>query len=78
MSTRETILSIISEVAPEAELDYIRDDADLRDELDIDSMDFLNVLVGVQEKLGVEVPESEYGQVQTLAALIQYVDTRKA
>lgn len=76
MSTRDTILAIITDVAPDAEVDDVRDDEDLRDELDIDSMDFLDVLVGVHERLGVEVPEADYGQVQTLAALVAYVDAR--
>lgn len=77
MSTRDTILAIISDVAPDAEVDDVQDDADIRDELDIDSMDFLDVLVGVHERLGVEVPEADYGQVQTLASLVAYVDSRK-
>jgi acyl carrier protein len=77
MSTRDTILGIISNVAPEAELEGIDDEADIRDELDIDSMDFLDVLVGVAERLGVEIPEADYGEVQTLAALVRYVDERR-
>ncbi len=77
MSTQATILSIIADVAPDAELDDVDGDADLRDELDIDSMDFLGVLVGIKEQLGVSVPEADYDQVRTLASLVAYVDARK-
>ena len=77
MTTRETILAIIVDVAPDAEVDDIPDDADLRDELDIDSMDFLKVLVGIQEQLGVQVPEADYEKVRSLAGLVGYVDERR-
>lgn len=75
--TRETILEIIADVAPDADTTNLDDEADLRDELDIDSMDLLNVLIGIDETLHVSVPERDYGEVQTLAALVAYVDARR-
>jgi acyl carrier protein len=75
---RTSILRAIAEVAPDADLDGLDPGADLRDELDIDSMDFLHVLVGINERLGVEVPEEDYGRVRTLAALEAYVSHRRA
>jgi acyl carrier protein len=78
MSDIETaILQSIAEVAPDAELDGLDRGADLRDALDIDSMDFLNVLVGIHERLGVEVLEQDYGRVRTLEALVAYVSDRR-
>jgi acyl carrier protein len=74
---RTVILQAIADVAPDAELESLDPAADLRDELDIDSMDFLNVLVGIHERLGVEVPELDYGRVRTLEALVAYVDERR-
>lgn len=74
---RDAILSAIANVAPDAELERLDPTADLRDELDIDSMDFLNVLVGIHERLGVEVPELDYGRVRTLDALVAYVEERR-
>jgi len=76
--TRTAIIEVIADVAPDAELDQLDPAADLRDELDIDSMDFLGVLLGVHERLGVEVPERDYGEVRTLDALVAYVDRRRA
>ena len=76
--SRTAILEAIADVAPEADLEAIDPSVDLRDELDIDSMDFLNVLVGIHERLGVEVPERDYGEVRTLDALVAYVDRRRA
>lgn len=75
MDTRRQILQCIAEVAPEADLDTLADDVDLREELDLDSMDFLNVLIAVERATGVTVPERDYPQVRTLAALLAYVES---
>lgn len=72
---RDIVTSIITAVAPEADLARLDGKADLRDALDIDSMDFLNVLVGIEETLGVAVPERDYDEVRTLDALVAYVST---
>lgn len=72
---RHIVTSIIGAVAPEADLAHLDGTADLRDALDIDSMDFLNVLVGIDETLGVAVPERDYDHVRTLDALVDYVAT---
>lgn len=77
MDTRRQIQQCINAVAPEAELDSLPGDADLRDELDLDSMDFLNVLIAVKQATEVEVLERDYPQVRTLDALVAYVDARR-
>lgn len=75
---RAAVVRIIGDVAPDAELDDLDPAVDLRDELDIDSMDFLSILVGIREQLGVEVPEADYQRVRTLDALIAYVVQRRS
>jgi acyl carrier protein len=70
---RSTVKDVITEVAPDADLASLDPAADLRDALDIDSMDFLNVVVGIHERLGVDVPESDYDRVRNLDALVAYV-----
>jgi acyl carrier protein len=76
MELRQQILECIASVAPEAELDALDESADLRDELDLDSMDFLNVLIAIKAATGVEVPERDYPLVRTLAGLLAYVGER--
>jgi len=66
----------LSSVAPEADLDALPRDADLQEELDLDSMDFLNFLIALAELTGVHVPESEYAQVRTLDACVAYIAAR--
>lgn len=73
---RSVVRSILSGIAPEVDLDHVRPEADLRDELDIDSMDFLRFVVGVHERLGVDVPEADYPRIRTLDGCVAYLDRR--
>ena len=73
---RSTLLSCLSEVAPEIGEEEIEDDTDLRDELDLDSMDILRWVQGIHKALGVEIPEEDYGQIATLGEAVDYVAAR--
>jgi acyl carrier protein len=73
---RTTLLSCLSDVAPEIDTQAIEDDMDLRDELDLDSMDVLRWVQGIHKALGVEIPEEDYGKIATLADAINYVAAR--
>jgi acyl carrier protein len=73
---RQAIFDALHQVAPEADPQQIRADENLREALDIDSFDFLNVLIGLHKRLGVEIPEAEYGQLTTLSALVQYLSRK--
>ena len=75
---REVVLSILAGIAPEIDAEEIRPGADLRDELDIDSMDFLRFLERVEERLGVTVPEKDYPRVRSLASCVAYLEERGA
>ncbi len=75
---RQAIFDALHQIAPEADAQQIRADENLREALDIDSFDFLNVLIGLHERLGVEIPEGDYGQLTTLSTLIQYLSRKLA
>ncbi len=60
-------------IAPEADLDEVRSDKPLQDELDLDSMDFLNLMVAIAESTGIEIPERDYPKVDTLDGLVAYL-----
>ncbi len=57
---------MLGEIAPEADPAEVRADVDLREQLDIDSMDFLNFVIGPHEQLGVDIPEAEYPRYGTI------------
>lgn len=73
---RTTIAAVLHRIAPEVELDSVDPNEDLREQIDIDSMDFLNALIAIGEQTGVEVPESDYDQVDTLDRLVEYIVAR--
>jgi acyl carrier protein len=73
---RTIIADVLAGIAPEASLDTIDPNGPFREELDIDSMDFLNLMVGLKGKLGVEVPEVDYSKLTTLNLLIAYLQRR--
>lgn len=70
---RDTVLRVLGEIAPETDLAALKPQARLRDQLDIDSMDFLNFVIGLHKELHVEIPERDYGRLATLAGCIDYL-----
>ena len=72
--TRTVVLSVLTTIAPEVEPDDIRDDVLLRDQVDLDSMDWLSFLRGIHRRLHVDIPESDYASLRTLADVVGYVE----
>jgi acyl carrier protein len=70
---RDIVRAVLHQVAPEADLDHVGPDDTLREALDLDSIDFLNFVVGLHEATGVEIPERDYGRVATLAGCARYL-----
>lgn len=70
---KEIVLRVLGEIAPEAELASIKSDVSLRDQLDIDSMDFLNFLVGIHRQFDIEIPEADYPKLVTVNDCVEYV-----
>ena len=73
---RATVLRVLGEIAPEADLDSLQPDVPFRDQLDLDSMDLLNVVVGLHGALGVDIPEADYPKLATLEACTTYLASR--
>jgi len=72
-SIRQAIADSLRGIAPEADLQHLAPDANMREALDIDSFDFLNFLIGLHTRLGVEIPESDYGKLTSMADLVGYL-----
>ena len=75
---REAVLRALTKVAPEARGVAIAGGAPLRDELDLDSMDMLNFVIGLHTALGVDIPEADYAQLATLDGAVAYLEARLA
>ena len=74
---REAVLRVLGGIAPEADLATLAPTARIRDQLDIDSMDFLNFVIGLHNELHVEIPERDYGRLATLAGCVDYLREAK-
>ena len=64
----------LRQIAPDMDIMTIDLDADLREELDIDSMDFLNLVTALSEQLQVTMPEIDYPYIMTYNAMVTYLD----
>jgi acyl carrier protein len=73
---RGVIAGAIARIAPETTAASIPAGANLREELDLDSMDFLNLMIAIHERLGVSIPEGDYARLATLDAAVDYVAAR--
>jgi acyl carrier protein len=71
------VLRVLGDIAPEADLTSLRPDLAFRDQLDLDSMDMLNFVVGLHAALGVEIPEADYPKLATLDACVEYLASRR-
>lgn len=73
---RKTVLTSLGAVAPDADTSTLGAEEDLREALDIDSMDFLNFITAVHEALHVDIPEADYPQLSTLAGCVHYLASK--
>ena len=75
---RTEVLAIVKRLAPEVDPTRIIPDKPLRTQIDLDSMDWLNVLEAIRERIGVDVPETDYGKLGTLDNVVAYLANRLA
>ena len=73
---KRIVTEALTRIAPEIDPASIVTGAALRDQLDLDSMDFLNFVLALHERLGVDIPEADYPRLASLDGAIEYVATR--
>jgi len=70
---KQVVVQTLHTIAPEADPNELSPDAAIRVQLDIDSMDALNFFIRLHQKLGVEIPEADYGKLNTLNECVAYL-----
>lgn len=70
---KATALAVLRGIAPEVDPDDIAPGTPLRNQVDLDSMDWLNFLIGLHQRLGVDIPEADYAQLVTLDNVLDYL-----
>ncbi|MDR1817309.1 MAG: phosphopantetheine-binding protein [Puniceicoccales bacterium] len=67
------VLDIVAEIAPDEDLGNVKPDVRLRDQLSLDSMDFLDIVMELRKKYGIEVPENDYKELASLDSCSEYL-----
>ncbi|MGE0104684.1 MAG: acyl carrier protein [Blastocatellales bacterium] len=77
-SLRQLVIAKLTGIAPEVDPESIIPDQDLRSQIDLDSMDFLNFVIALSRELGLDIPESDYSKLSTLDSSVDYLSDRLA
>lgn len=73
---REEIIDILENIAPDEDLGELKDDLSFREQLSLDSMDFLDIVMELRKRWRVQVPEEDYQQLRSMASTVQYLEPK--
>jgi len=71
---RTEIISILEDIAPDEDLTSLQDDVPFREQIELDSMDFLDIVMELRKRHRVQVPEADYGQLVSMASTVKYLE----
>ncbi len=77
-NVRQIVLDIISDIAPDEDVSVLDDTKSLREQLDLDSMDFLDIVMELRKRHKVEVPQEDYSKLATLESCVTYLSPKFA
>lgn len=70
---RTAIIDILEDIAPDEDLSQLKDDVSFRDQLELDSMDFLDIVMELRKRYRVQVPEEDYPQLESMHSTVTYL-----
>ena len=73
---REEIIDILSDIAPDENLDDLVDDKNFREQLELDSMDFLDIVMELRKRHRVQIPEEDYGHLASMQTTVTYLEPK--
>ena len=73
---REAIIDILSDIAPDEDLGDLKEDVAFRDQLELDSMDFLDIVMELRKRYRIQIPEEEYPELASMASTVAYLEPR--
>lgn len=73
---REVILEILEEIAPDEDLGDLKDDVSFREQLELDSMDFLDIVMSLRKRYRVQIPEDDYIELASMQSTVEYLEPR--
>lgn len=73
---REVVLDILSDIAPDEDLGDLKDDVSFRDQLELDSMDFLDIVMELRKRYRIQIPEEDYVELASMHSTVTYLEPR--
>ncbi len=73
---RDEIIDILEDIAPDEEMDDLDDDKSFRDQLELDSMDFLDIVMELRKRHRVQIPEEDYSHLASMASTVAYLEPK--
>jgi acyl carrier protein len=70
---REEIVDILSDITPDENLSELQDDVAFRDQLELDSMDFLDIVMELRKRYRVQIPEEDYAHLASMSSTVNYL-----
>ena len=73
---REVVIEILEDLSPDDDLSTLKDDVAFRDQLELDSMDFLDIVMELRKRYRIQIPEEEYEQLASMDSTVAYLTPR--
>lgn len=73
---RAEIIDILEDIAPDEDLDGLDDDQSFRDQMELDSMDFLDIVMELRKRHRVQIPEEDYGNLASMSSTVSYLEPK--
>lgn len=71
---KEAIITILADIAPDEDLDGLKDDVAFAEQLEMDSMDFLDIVMELRKRYRIQVPEEDYPKLQSMQSTVEYLE----
>ncbi|GAB5405510.1 MAG: acyl carrier protein [Aureliella sp.] len=75
---RDEIIDILEEIAPDEDISDLNDEQSFREQIELDSMDFLDIVMELRKRHRVQIPEEEYGELASMASTVKYLEPKMA
>lgn len=75
---RDEIIDILSEIAPDEDLSDLDDQQSFREQIELDSMDFLDIVMELRKRHRIQIPEEDYGHLASMASTVSYLEPKMA
>jgi len=73
---KEAVVDILSDIAPDEDLTNLKEDVPFRDQLELDSMDFLDIVMELRKRYRIQIPEEDYPELGSMRSTVSYLEPR--